>query len=1038
MSQRLNELMKREHWQSLAVLAQEEAAAEARHREFRPGTDELEVDGVSRRNFLGIMGGSMALAGLTTTGCWRKPVEYILPFSERPEDLIPGKPLFYRTAMLSGQGVLGLHVESHEGRPTKIEGNPDHPMTNPKDRFNRGPIRTGATNVWAQASVLDLYDPERSQTPMHRDGESSEQAAADWSEFWAAVSGDEGPFGARGRGLGVLVDSTPSPSFRRVLADFRRVYPDARIYIDDPITTEQRDAGAAMVGADDHTILYNLDEARVIVSLDADFLGTEGDVVRNAALFSQGRRVIENQPEMSRLYVAEPNLTITGVNADNRLRLAARQVGTLMRAIAARVVGEDTSVPYALREQLQISVGGEIERWAEAIAEDLRANRNHTAVLVGQRQPAWVHALGYLVNQTLGNTGNTVRYVADPDRPSGDSLADLASDIGSGDIDCLVILGGNPVYASGADLDFAELLGRVETVIHQGYYYDQTAQLATWHVPQSHYLESWGDLRSSDGTVSIQQPLIAPLFDTHSSLDLLARWVLATGRSGWDVEESFPADHDLGYQLVRTFSDAPDDRRWRRWLHDGITDIDRPRERSPSFVWSELGAALPPAVAATAPTLRSGGLELNIVPDNSTFDGRYATNGWLVEVPDPVTKISWDNAALVSPATAESLGVENRDLVEVSVNGRSLRTALWVVPGMADGVVTVSLGYGHQGRGWVADGNGFNAYELRTSVAPWTAANASVAPTGDRYELANTQDYSLMHSTTARTGEPRPLVREATLAHYREDPGFVKAYELLDERQIQSLFHEEHVHQRREGQQWGMSIDLNSCIGCNACVVACVSENNIMVAGRERVRDGRELHWLRIDRYFTGSEDNPQVVNQPLPCQQCENAPCETVCPVGATTHSPDGLNDMAYNRCIGTRYCSNNCPYKVRRFNYFNFTKENDDRGELTRMVRNPNVTLRFRGVMEKCTYCVQRINSAKHENHVAGNDAVPDGQIIPACAQACPTQAILFGDIMDEESVVALSKADSRDYTILAELNNTPRTSYGGKLRNPNPELA
>ncbi len=1029
-------------WRSPEHFAATPEFTESARPEFPPDIESVEMDGLSRRKFLGVMSASMALAGLTTTGCWRKPYEYILPYSERPESVIPGNATFYRTAVVSGSSVLGLQVETHEGRPTKVEGNPDHPMSNPRGVLRMGGRPYGATNTFAQGLLLHLYDPDRSQTP-RREG-----LDASWADFWRfARNHMESVASASGRGLAVLVEDEYSPTFARVLRELTRSFPQARVFRHNAVSTAAREAGATMVGAENRRILYDLGRATRVLTLDADIFGTAHDSVRNSALFFEQRRVegVEDVAvggdRFPRLYVVEPVQTVTGVAADNRLRLSAAQIGPFTRALAA-VIGSGTGLAEGIRGRIAADVEDEsLRRWVDEIANDLLAHRSQSVVVVGDSQPAWVHALGHLINAQLEAPQNTVEYFEDSDFVNAGTIEDLAAGLRSGAVTTLIALGANPALTAPADLDFSTLLAADGvTTIHSGLYRDETANLATWHLPASHAFEAWGDRRGTDGTVAIQQPLIAPLYGTQSELAVLGRLVnLGTGAAFRAEVEATAADGDLGHELVRgTWRQAHPsptfERHWRRWLHDGtLGEVGANRQRTPQWSWQAVADALPEgrSTAAMAPQMQFG-IELNFRADYSVFDGRFANNGWLQETPDPVTKLTWDNAALVSPATAAALQVENGDMVRITVGGRSLEIPIWISPGNADAVVALPLGYGRS-VGSVSTGAGFDVYGLRTIETVGFARGASVERAGGTYLLASTQNHNLL---IPRPGFPeRPLIRRATIDEYREHPHFVEDYEAY-ENPTSMLFQPSVV---QEGQQWAMSINLDACTGCSACVVACTAENNVPVVGKERVDNGREMHWLRIDRYYAGDDPmgNPEMLVQPLPCQHCENAPCETVCPVAATAHSPEGLNDMAYNRCIGTRYCSNNCPYKVRRFNFFNYTRENHEAAPELEMVRNPNVTMRFRGVMEKCSFCVQRINARKIANHREGQSTVPDGEIMPACAQACPTRAIVFGDKNLEGSEVGRLRHNERNYAILAELNNHPRTTYMAKLRNPNPNL-
>ncbi len=1035
------------YWRSLEALEAGPEYQDLVSGEFPPGAEPTlaEVTGqglypLGRRSMLGMMGASLALGSLSLGGC-RKPKEKILPYAKRPEDLIPGKPRYFATSALIGGSVLGLLVESQDGRPTKVEGNPQHPNSR------------GAANAWAQASVLDLYSPDRSQKPVKAGGASADK---NWkAALWQALDrvlvekfGDGGTYpAALGKGLALLVGPTRSPTLRDLLARFSKRYPQARLYRHDVTHPQNALVGAAMVGLHDSLPLPALNRADIIVTLDHDFLGCEGDVVRHAGHFIDGRRVSSPGDKMNRLYTVEPVFTITGAKADHRLQLRGSEIGTFLVALAGQLFGSGVAAP-AGAEAVVSRLGrpaGSYGKWIGALAKDLASHRGRSLILVGERQPPWVHGLANLVNAALGNVGQTLTFVRHAGPPAG-TLAELATAIGKKEVETLVMLGGNPAYDAPADLDFANLISQVPFSVHHSMVLDETSKRVSWHVPASHYLEAWGDLQASDGTASIQQPLIAPLYDTISEIELLARLVGA----------SKPAGHDL--VRARWAQAMPTDfaGSWRRWLHDGVvTSASTPREPAapdPSLSFAELAKALPD----TAPA--GGGLELVFQLDPSVFDGRYAGNAWLQETPDPITKLTWDNAALIGPSTAKRLAVESGDLIDLSRGDRTLRIAVFVTPGVANDTVALPLGYGRTAGAEVGHGRGFDTYALRTTGALHFASGATVKQAKGHYKLASTQDYgSLTPTTRSMPGlvteadkqgfAERPILREATLEEYRRDPRFVLKKEEIPADEIRSLYTEPHVWKQPPGsqplpQQWGMSIDLNACIGCNACAVACQSENNIGVVGKDRVLQGRELSWIRLDRYYSGTVDDPRVSVQPMPCQQCENAPCETVCPVNATAHSPEGLNDMAYNRCIGTRYCSNNCPYKVRRFNYFNFAKENDAAMPLLGMQRNPDVTVRFRGVMEKCTYCVQRINESKIAAHVAssqgnGDGRVPDRTIVPACAQTCPTQAIVFGDVSDPDSEVSRRKRLDRDYSVLAELNTKPRTTYLAGLRNPNPEL-
>jgi len=974
-------------------------------------------DAVSRRTMMGLMGASLALAG--ATAC-RRPEQKIVPYVNAPEGRLPGVPQEYATTMAVGAAPYGVVVESHDGRPTKIEGNELHPES------------LGAASPWVQASVLNLYDPDRSRKVMRREkaaagegGEDHDAASlgdagpsdashgdeghgadghgdsrgsgfevATWEDFegfWGEVAAAAA--GNGGAGLAVLSESYSSPTLARLATAFRERYPAARWAIFDAVSDETALAGAEAATGQAVRPIYHLDKASVVLALDADLLGTEGGAVRHSRGFAARRRVASEKDGMNRLYAVESTVSLTGAAADHRVRLKSGEVGAFAAALAADLGVGGTAGGGSLPE----SARGP----AAAIAKDLRQAGSTALVAAGQGQPAAVHALALAINQALGAVGTTVTLHETRDQgrvSSSDELQSFGAALADGTISTLVVLGGNPALSFPADLEFSRAVAGVANLVHLGQSLDETAHLATWHLPQSHFLEAWGDARSADGTVSVAQPLIAPLFDSRSNVEVLS---LLAG-------SATTAGNELVRESAVTGGWGAEDRSWRKTLHDGVAE----------------GSALP-AVAAAAGSAAldlappSGGLEIVFTPSRSIYDGRFANNSWLQELPDPITKITWSNAALLSPKTAGELGVESGDVVSLTVGERSIEAAAWILPGQADDSVALSLGYGRKAAGRVGNDRGANAYPLRTSDAPGFAGGLSVSAVGREEELVQTQDHWSL--------EGRPLVREATLDEYHHHPHF--AQEPDHHLKLESLWEEKPYD---EGNQWGMGIDLNLCTGCNACVVACQSENNIPVVGPKQVSLGREMHWLRVDRYFNGDENEPEVVFQPVPCMHCENAPCEQVCPVAATVHDREGITAMVYNRCIGTRYCSNNCPYKVRRFNFYNFTKHTP---ELVKMAMNPDVTVRSRGVMEKCSYCIQRINqgkiTAKREDR-----SLVDGDVKTACQQTCPTDAIVFGNINDEASAVAQRKAEDRDYVMLAELNNKPRTSYQAKLRNPNPE--
>jgi molybdopterin-containing oxidoreductase family iron-sulfur binding subunit len=1001
----------RTYWRSLAQIDDRPEFRHALEREFPEGASEL-PDGISRRDMMLLVGASLSLAGMV--GC-RRPVEQIVPFVTMPEDTVPGIPRYYATTMPFGRSAYGLIVESHEGRPTKIEGNPSHPST------------LGASSSRIQASMLGLYDPDRSQSVTLKGAPKSwNDFVAAWVELAKAHDADGGA------GLAILSGSFASPTLARLASEIRTKYPRAQWATYDPVSDENRLTGLRSATGRDLDVMLRFDQASVILALDADPLLAHPEMIRHTRGFAAGRRAGASGGSMNRLYAVEGVYSLTGATADHRLRLQSRQIAGFVAALAARL-----ALPGA--ESLGTAgVQGVDPRWLDALAKDLLANRGKSLIVAGNRQPAAVHAAVCALNAHLGNTGATVAYFETKDAalPSMSSLSALVSAMNAGTVQTLVVLDGNPVFDAPADLDFAAAIAKVPHSIALGHSVDETSSKAEWHIPRAHYLESWGDARAVGGTLSVVQPLILPLYGGQTPVEVLGLMIAGKNRPGYEIVQ----------ETWKTILGASDfDGKWNRVLHDGL------------LAGSELPEVTPTPTAAAAADLArvSGGgqapgstgeLEVVFVPSASVHDGRFANNGWLQELPDPLTKITWDNPALLSPKTAGSLGVENQDVVRLDNAGRSLEVPVWIVPGMADGVVALTLGYGRQHAGRVGSGVGFNTFTVRASTSPGFASGVTLTRAGRAYSLSATQDHGSM--------EGRPIVRESTVAEHRSRQGAssgqaerVAASEAQEagkrptEPAAHGVFEEEpehfslwKEHTYEQGHQWGMTIDLNACIGCNACMVACQSENNVPVVGKDQISRHREMHWLRVDRYFSGEPSgNPEVVFQPVPCMQCEQAPCEQVCPVAATVHDREGLNVMVYNRCIGTRYCSNNCPYKVRHFNFYNFTK---DTPGVLKLAMNPDVTVRARGVMEKCTYCVQRINRAKLDAKLAGR-AVQDGDVKTACQQACPASAIEFGDIRDASSRVAKAKADSRNYALLDELNTRPRTTYLSKLRNPNPDL-
>jgi len=986
--------MSRDFWRTLDEQSADPQFAEKLHDEFPsllPESGEI-ADPVARRTFLKLMGASLALGG--ATACTRQPVETIVPYVRQPEEIVPGKPLFFATAMALGGVATGLLVESHEGRPTKVEGNPMHPGS------------LGASDVFAQAAVLGLYDPDRAQTLTNL-GE-----IRPWSAFLGAVRAAivaQAPF--KGAGLRILTESVNSPTLASQIRDLLARYPSAGWHQWDPASRNNARVGSKLAFGEFVDAQYRIDQADVILSLDADFLACGPGSLRNAREFA-ARRNPEHLDRMNRLYAVETMPTSTGARADHRLPAKPGEIARIASSIAGAVGarGADSQAPRA--------GGGGVDSWIKAVAKDLQTHRGSSLVIAGDEQPPFVHALAHAMNDALGSVGRTVVYTQAVEAEPVDqleSLKALTADMAAGKVDILLIVGGNPVYTAPADVPFADALGKVQLRAHLNLHADETSALCHWQIPQAHFLESWSDARGHDGTASIVQPLIAPLYGGKSPHDVIAALSDRPERSAYDIVREF-------WKV-----DPKNDAAWRRWLHDGVIP------NTAFAAKSVKPAAFSPQPSALIP---SSGIEISFKNDPAILDGRFANNGWLQELPKPITRLTWDNAIMVSPATAAKLkagataastGGEHgqivSDVAEIRFKGRSVRGPVLAVAGHPDDCATIHAGYGRARGGHVGTGAGFNANAIRTADAFSSGAGAEIALTGATHSLAITQYHHLI--------EGRGVIRAVTRDEFVRNPKSMHEGPGVAETPGKTITL--YPDFKYEGYKWGMAIDVNACIGCNACVVGCQAENNIPVVGKEQVLRGREMHWLRVDTYYRGPAENPETYFQPVPCMQCENAPCEVVCPVGATVHSSEGLNDMVYNRCVGTRYCSNNCPYKVRRFNFLLY--QDWDTPSL-KLGRNPNVSVRSRGVMEKCTYCVQRINAAKIESE-KHDRKIADGEIVTACQQACPADAIVFGDLNDPASRVAKLQAGERNYALLAELNTRPRTTYLGAVRNVNPEI-
>lgn len=996
--------MKKLHWRSLDELADTPEFREMLHREFPQAASELPTD-FSRRRWLQLMGASLVLGGVGCT--WEE--EKIAPYAVRPANRTPGVPEFYSTAYEWAGIGRPLEIKTYDGRPIKVEGNPRHPASQ------------GATSVFEQAAILELYDPDRSRKP--REKLQQRRYERDWSDFDNALLQRLGELKTNnGRGLSILTDASSSPTRQRLLSRIQKRFPSCRLYEYEPLSVDNLRQGAKLAFGQPVRTILNWTEADILLTLDADPMADHPDALRLVREWS-ARRTPETA-DMNRLYAVESQFTVTGSVADHRLPLRSSHilgfVSELERRVRNLMVGEasETSSDQDFSE-----------RMLNALAQDLVSHKGRSCIIAGRVQSPEVHAIVHRLNDLLENVGRSIRYCEEPDperKSHLENIQELVQDISQGNVDTLFILGANPVYSAPSDLQFSQALRRVPFSIHFGLREDETGRECQWHLPRSHPFEAWSDTRCFDGAISIGQPLILPLHDSRSDLEVLA---LFSGDQTPDGQKLVRAT------LESLLSKSSGNSLWETALHDGLVKetgykVVKPALKSFATSGSQLVIENEPAT-----------LEVVFTPSPSVYDGRYANNGWLQETPAPLTKLTWDNAAIIAPQTANRLKVQHGQMLRITLNSRQLEIPAFILPGQADGSIGIALGYGRTAAGVVGGDTiedvkpvGFNAQDIRTSSTFHIGLNAEVQPLSTTHTLATTQTHFAIDKVGLEemSGRIGDLVREGTLGEFQKDPDF--AEHKVHHPPLNSLWEE-----RPRGERaWGMSIDLSRCIGCNACMVACQSENNVPVVGKDQVEKGREMHWLRMDQYFVGEPDSPQIAHQPVACHHCENAPCEQVCPVAATVHSTEGLNDMVYNRCVGTRYCANNCPYKVRRFNFLDYNQNLEaPQGELVQLAMNPDVSIRSRGVMEKCTYCVQRIQSSKITAH---NERRPiaDGEVQTACQQACPAQAIEFGDLQQTDSRVSQAHANARAYAMLAELNVKPRTKYLARIRNPHPDLA
>jgi molybdopterin-containing oxidoreductase family iron-sulfur binding subunit len=944
---------------------------------------------VNRREFLEWMGALVALMG--AEACTKQPVEKILPYSKMPEDIIPGKPLFYATAVNHAGAAAGILVESHVGRPTKVDGNALHPAS------------LGATNVFAQAAVYDLYDPNRSR--VIQKGSRILSTAQFTDDVFNIVTQMQSKQGSNFR---VVTDSVISPSLQSTLEQLKQKFPKFQWYQYSPMTRDNYKQGTRLAFGSIVDTVYSFDKAKRVVSFDADFLASMPGHLRYARDFMQCRHVENGRQNWNRLYSIESTPQLTGATADHRLAARVSQIEKIVKAVAQQSGIANVSAPKLEAHE---------QKFVSALLKDVKEFKGQTIFVAGDNLSPASHYLVHGLNHVYSAPGKTLKYIQPIEQdPSSqiEGLQQLVREIQAGVVDNILFIDCNPVYTAPAELEFSTVLARVKNKFSLGLFEDETSKLCDWHIPMSHTFETWGDAKAFDGTVTIQQPLIAPLYQSKSAIEVLSL---------------FLSKEQTSYQIVQDYWKkkwgSSFDSNWKKSVHDGVAGVFS-ETRNVSFQQK--------AISEKEKGSTANKMELMLTADPHVYDGRYANNGWLQELPKPFSKLTWDNAIYLSPATAKKLQVENEDILEIRVGKKAVEGPVWIIPSHPEDSMSLFFGYGRRVGGVNAIHRGYNAYNLRTSDFLWNPTASEVKKVSGKWPLACTQKNNEIAG--------RDLVRKGNISQFEKDPSFLKHAEHVDHDNPSHQWVADKLkttnttepHIRKADYQWGMAINLSTCIGCNACTIACMSENNIAIVGKDQVRRGRDLHWIRIDNYYDGTEGYSQVHFQPVPCMHCETAPCEVVCPVAATAHSDEGLNDMVYNRCVGTKYCSNNCPYKVRRFNFYQYT---DAVTPTFKMMRNPDVTVRSRGVMEKCTYCVQRINQARISAEKESRK-IRDGEIITACQSVCPTESILFGDVSNPESRVSKVKAIPLNYGLLEDLGTRPRTTYLAKLKNPNPELS